>query len=143
MDIFSIIKEALSVGISIDANNKERQKAVLERLYKMDAELKSCIQLIFQEKLRLVRRIKNLAGDEDVELAIQSIEEVLSARKSEIELLVSQVNFCIDKAKASKYQNNDQLEPMLSSWSSNVFTAKEYIFGIVRQFDQVIDDARG
>ena len=143
MDFFSIIKEALSVGISIDANNKEHQKAVLERLYKMDAELKSCIQLIFQEKSRLVRRVKTLAQDADAGSMIQSLEEVFSARTSEIELLVSQVNFCIDKAKASKYQNYDQLEPMLSSWSSDVSTAKEYIFGIVRQFDQVIDDARG
>ncbi|MCG8450909.1 MAG: hypothetical protein MI725_15185 [Pirellulales bacterium] len=142
MDFFSIIKDAISVGASVEAKSRERQRATLDQLFVIDAELKRCTYLVDQEQARLIRRMRSLSIEEDTAPIIQSLEDVFSVKGAEIEALVSQVQLCIERAQASKFHDYEKLEPMISNWSATVSTLKDYLSGIVRQFDQVIDDAR-
>lgn len=143
MDLYSIIKDAVSAGASAVKEHRDRQRILLDKLFEIDAELYNCALFVEQERERLISRLNSLNNQDANEMraATQAINETLSVQGRNIGRLLDQVKSFIEILQTNTIYDYSALDPAISQWSRTIFTIKDCVSGIVRQFDQVIDDA--
>jgi len=98
LDLYSIIKDAISAGVSAGKENQRRQQALLDKLFEIDAELHRCTYYVAQERDRLVRRLRSLPDQDEneVAVAIEKVNQTLSAQGQNIILLSGQAKSFIE-----------------------------------------------